>query len=152
MSKISAGIILFRKKNKILEILLVHPGGPFWSKKDLGAWSIPKGEIGSDEEPIAAAIREFNEETGVKLSGNFLELSPVKLKSGKQVFAWAMEGDFNVEDLISNTCEINWPSKTDKKITIPEVDRAEWFKFNDAVQKINQGQVPLIEELKNKIL
>ena len=147
MKKISAGIILYRKNKENLEVLLVHPGGPFWSSKDLGAWSIPKGEIVDNENALDAAIREFKEETGLLLSGNFIELSPVKLKSGKQVFAFVIEGDFNVEKLISNTCEVIWPPRSNKKITIPEVDKAGWFSIEDAVIKINAGQVPLIKEL-----
>ena len=146
MKKISAGIILYRKSKSVLEVLLVHPGGPFWSAKDLGAWSIPKGEILNNENPLDAAIREFKEETGLLLFGDFLELSPVKLKSGKQVYAWAIEGDFNVETIISNNTEILWPPGTGKKITMPEVDKAGWFSVDEAIKKINAGQVPLINE------
>ena len=151
MKKISAGIILYRKITSNLEVLLVHPGGPFWLSKDLAAWSIPKGEIAEVENALDAAIREFKEETGLLLSGNFIKLSPIKLKSGKQIFAWAIEGDFNVHELISNTCEVIWPPRSDKKITIPEVDKACWFSIEEAIIKINAGQVPLIKELEIRL-
>lgn len=148
MGKTSAGILLYRNING-LELLLVHPGGPFWSSKDLGAWSIPKGELQNNEIPIDAAIREFKEETGLLLSGSFLELSPVILKSGKHVIAWAIEGDFNVESLISNTIEILWPPGSNKIIIIPEVDKAGWFSVEEAILKINAGQASLIKELES---
>ena len=151
MSKQSAGIILYRLKNNILQVLLVHPGGPFWASKDLAAWSIPKGEISENENKIDAAIREFQEETGLRPAGDFIELSPVKLKSGKQIFAWAIKGEFNIDNLVSNTFQLNWPPGTNKIINIPEVDKAGWFTIDEAVLKLNSGQVALVKELELKL-
>lgn len=149
-SKKSAGILLYRK-SKSIEFLLVHPGGPFWKNKDLGAWSIPKGEFSENEEPLAAAIREFEEEVGVKLKGKFIELSPVKQKNGKLVFAWALEGDIDISSIKSNLFEIEWPPKSGKKQMFPEIDKAQWFSFEDAKQKIISAQVSFIEELMLKL-
>ena len=152
MGKKSAGIILYRKKNNILEIMLVHPGGPFWAKKDIRVWSIPKGEFNDDEEPLAAAKREFEEELGSKvLSGNFIELSVVKAKSGKAVSAFAAEEDFDTTNIKSNFCLIDWPPRSGKKMEVPEIDKAEWFDVETAKQKIIGYQLPLIEELRSKI-
>ena len=151
MAKQSAGIILYRLKNNILQVLLVHPGGPFWASKDLAAWSIPKGEISENENKIDAAIREFQEETGLRPAGDFIELSPVKLKSGKQIFAWAIKGEFNIDNLVSNTFQLNWPPGTNKIINIPEVDKAGWFTIDEAVLKLNSGQVALVKELELKL-
>jgi predicted NUDIX family NTP pyrophosphohydrolase len=145
MSKKSAGILLYRFTPS-LEIFLVHPGGPFWAKKDEGAWSIPKGEF-EEEDPLAAALREFEEETGVALSGDFIPLAPVKLKSGKMVHAFAQENMLQVQNFTSNTCTIIWPPSSGKKMEIPEVDRWEWFDIITARKKINSGSLPLIEEL-----
>ena len=147
MSKKSAGILLYRIKNKILEVLLVHPGGPFWLKKDEGAWTIPKGELNDNEEPFDAAIREMKEETGIILKGNFIELTPVKQKGGKLVYAWAKEQDVDPSEIKSNEFEIEWPPKSGKKRSFPEIDKADWFNIKTAKEKINSGQVPLIEEL-----
>jgi len=149
MSKQSAGILLYRKKNKILEVFLVHPGGPFWIKKDDGAWSIPKGEFEDDEEPLNAAKREFEEETGIKISGEFIELNPVKQKSGKKVYAWAVEGNIDPGKIISNNFEIEWPPKSGKMKSFPEIDKAMWFNLSEASTKINSGQLPLIKELED---
>lgn len=151
MTKISAGIILYRYKNGVYEFFLVHPGGPFWRNKDIGAWSIPKGEIGPGEQPLTAAIRELKEETGISISGDFIELSPVKLKSGKVIHAWGAEYNLEVKNIISNTCQITWPPKSNNQVTIPEVDKADWFKAESAIKKINPAQIPLIIELE-KIL
>jgi len=145
--KKSAGILLYRFHEKIPEFLLVHPGGPFWAKKDLGAWSIPKGEFEASENPLDAAIREVEEELGIKVSGEFIELKPVKLKSGKIVFAWALQHDTDPASIKSNTFEFEWPPKSGKKILIPEVDQAGWFSVEEARKKINAGQIHLIEEL-----
>ena len=147
MSKKSAGILLYRIKNKILEVLLVHPGGPFWIKKDAGAWTIPKGELNENEEPFDAAIREMKEETGIILKGNYLELTPVKQKAGKLVYAWANEQDIDPSEIKSNEFEIEWPPKSEKKKLFPEIDKADWFDIKTAKEKINPGQLPLIEEL-----
>ena len=147
MSKKSAGILLYRTKNKIVEVLLVHPGGPFWIKKDAGAWTIPKGELNEDEEPFDAAVREMKEETGIILKGNSLELTPVKQKAGKLVYAWANEQDVDPSEIKSNEFEIEWPPKSGKKKLFPEIDKADWFDIKTAKEKINPGQLPLIEEL-----
>jgi predicted NUDIX family NTP pyrophosphohydrolase len=147
MKKRSAGILMYRRTGPELEVLLVHPGGPFWAKKDLGAWSIPKGEYGTGEEPLAAAMREFREELGAEADGPFLELGTVVQPSRKDVVAWAVEGDFAVEDLKSNTFEMEWPPKSGKKKQFPEVDRAEWFGLEEARRKILKGQVAFIDRL-----
>jgi predicted NUDIX family NTP pyrophosphohydrolase len=147
MAKQSAGILVFRKKNNRLEVFLVHPGGPFWIKKDLGAWSIPKGEIEEGEDPMNVAIREFNEETGQEMNGEFMALQAVKQKGGKTVIAWAIEGEVNEEKIISNTFEIEWPPKSGKMKSFPEIDKAEWFSIPAAKEKINPAQINFIDEL-----
>jgi predicted NUDIX family NTP pyrophosphohydrolase len=151
MQKKSAGILFYRINNNHTEVLLIHPGGPYWAKKDAGAWSIPKGEFSEDENPLDAAKREVEEETGIKVSGKFIELTPVKQKSGKLIYAWAVEGNFDPAEIKSNTFEIEWPPKSGKLQSFPEVDRAEWFITEEAKQKIVPGQVPLIEELRTKL-
>ncbi len=143
----SAGILLFRKIFTKPEVFLVHPGGPFWKNKDEGAWSIPKGEFEDDENSLDAAKREFFEETGIKLSGEFVELRPVKLKSGKKVFAWAIEKDINAENIISNNFEMEWPPHSGKLQSFPEVDKGEWFSIEKAKGKINVMQLGLLEQL-----
>jgi predicted NUDIX family NTP pyrophosphohydrolase len=145
--KQSAGILLYRKADTVLQVFLVHPGGPFFKNKDSGAWSIPKGEFLEDEEPLAAAKREFQEETGQPITGEFMPLGSVKLKSGKVVHAWAVEGDIDHETIVSNTFEIEWPPRSGKKIMVPEIDRAGWFKVAVAKQKINSAQAAFIEKL-----
>lgn len=148
MGKKSAGIVLYRKKNEVLEIMLVHPGGPFWAKKDVGVWSIPKGEFNSDEEALAAAKREFAEELGKEvLAKKFIELLPVKSKSNKTVIAFAAEEDFNTTDIASNLCWVDWPPRSGKRIEVPEVDKAAWFNIKTAKEKIIGYQLPLIIEL-----
>ena len=151
MPKRSAGILLYRIRNKPLEIFLVHPGGPFWAKKDDGAWSIPKGEFDDNEDALSAAKREFEEETGIKISGEFIELDPIKQKSGKIVFAWAVEGDIDPSKIKSNEFEIEWPPKSGKMKSFPEIDKASWFDLKNAVVKINSGQLSLIKELEDKL-
>jgi predicted NUDIX family NTP pyrophosphohydrolase len=143
----SAGILLYRKKDKLLEVFLVHPGGPFWKGKDKGAWSIPKGEFTKDEDPLAVAKREFNEETGQTIDGKFIELKPIQQKGGKMVYAWAVEGDADAENIVSNTFKQEWPYKSGRWITIPEVDKAGWFAVDEAKEKMNAAQVELLEEL-----
>ncbi|MEO6869936.1 MAG: NUDIX domain-containing protein [Ginsengibacter sp.] len=145
--KKSAGILLFKILDTELKVLLVHPGGPFWAKKEQGAWSIPKGEFQIDEEPLKAAQKEFFEETGEKVEGDFIELGSAKLKSGKLVFCWALQRDFIVEKLISNTCEVVWPPRSGKIISIPEIDRAAWFSIEQAMEYINEGQQPFLIRL-----
>jgi len=145
--KQSAGILAYRFVNECLEVFLVHPGGPFWSKKDLGSWSIPKGEFNDDEDPLIAAQREFEEEVGVKLTGDEIALKPVKLKSGKIVYAWAVKADIDVSKCVSNQFEIEWPPKSNKIISIPEIDRWEWFCIEYALKKVNPAQSAFILEL-----
>lgn len=147
MSSQSAGILLYRKVSGQLQVFLVHPGGPFFKNKDLGAWSIPKGEFLDDEEPLIAAKREFEEETGQPVDGNFIALNPVKLKSGKKVYAWALEGDIDHETIFSNLFEMEWPPKSGKRQSFPEIDRAGWFEIKEAKLKINVAQAAFIEEL-----
>lgn len=147
--KQSAGILLYRK-NAELEVFLVHPGGPFWQSREEGAWTIPKGEF-TDEDPLIAAIREFKEETGKELSGPFIPLTPVRQKAGKLVYGWAMEGDIDPAGIQSNTYKMQWPPKSGKWQTFPEVDKGGWFTEMEAHMKINQAQVAFINELKELI-
>ena len=149
--KQSAGILLYKIENKELKVLLVHPGGPFWAKKDWGAWSVPKGEFDDDEDPLDAAKREIEEETGIKVSGKFIELSPVRQKSGKWVYAWALEKDVDPEFITSNNFEIEWPPKSGMKRSFPEIDKAAWFNADEARKKIIDGQSSLLNELLTKL-
>jgi predicted NUDIX family NTP pyrophosphohydrolase len=151
MSKKSAGILLYRFKDGLTEVFLVHPGGPLWAKKDAGVWSVPKGEIDNDEDELAAARREFFEETGYVVDGDFIELSPVKQKSGKIVHAFALEKDVDAEKVVSNNFAMEWPPRSGKQAEFPEIDKAGWFDFNSAREKINAGQVPLLNELEEKL-
>lgn len=149
MPKQSAGILLYRNKTTQLQVFLVHPGGPFFKNKDEGVWSIPKGEFLDDEDALVAAKREFLEETGQSVDGKFAQLSPVQLKSGKIIHAWAVEGDIDHEVVVSNHFEMEWPPKSGKMQSFPEVDRAEWFETSEAKIKLNPAQVKLVEELEN---
>lgn len=149
--KQSAGLLIYRYQKEQLQVLLVHPGGPFWKNKNAGAWSIPKGEYNENEEGLHAAIRETKEETGYQFSGNFIPLKPIKLKSGKVVHAWALESDFDTTTLSSNFFPFQWPPRSGKMIDIPEVDRAEWFTTEQAKDKINPAQWNLIEQLLERI-
>jgi predicted NUDIX family NTP pyrophosphohydrolase len=151
MAKQSAGILLYRKNDGRLQVFLVHPGGPFFKNKDAGVWSIPKGEFLNDEEPLAAAKREFLEETGQFVDGTFIPLKPVTLKSGKTVHAWALEGDIDHETITSNLFEIEWPPRSGKMQSFPEIDRAAWFDLDEARVKINGAQVDFIDEFATKI-
>jgi len=151
MSKTSAGILLFRKLPTGVQVMLVHPGGPFWANKDGGAWTIPKGETGPNEDVLAAAKREFCEETGIAIEGEFLELGAFKQPSGKAVMAWACEGDFETSKLKSNTFSLEWPPKSGKQYEFPEVDRARWFYLADSLSKITKGQVPIIGAFAQKM-
>lgn len=154
--KKSAGILLYKIINDRLQILLVHPGGPFWKNKDLGAWTIPKGELIDGEQPLIAAKREFLEEIGKPVIDNCVRLTPIKQKGGKLVHAWASEGEFNVEDLKSNLFEMTWPPKTGKIQSFPEIDKAQWFGMAEGLHKILIGQKGFILELtslkENKLL
>jgi predicted NUDIX family NTP pyrophosphohydrolase len=132
MPKRSAGLLMYRWKQDGIEVFLVHPGGPYWATKDQGAWTIPKGEYDEDEEPFAAAQREFFEETGFTADGEFVSLGDVRQRSGKIVTAWAFLGDCDPTQLRSNTCEVEWPPKSGKKLRIPEIDRGRWFAMSDA--------------------
>ncbi len=147
MSKKSAGLLLFREKPGNLEVLLVHPGGPFWAKKDDGAWSIPKGEFADGEDPLAAARREFEEELGVAVDGELIPLDAVKQPGGKVVHAWAVRGDFNPSELKSNTFSMEWPPRSGRQREFPEVDRAEWFDVETARTKILKGQAAFLDQL-----
>ncbi len=144
----SAGILLYRRRGAAFEVLLVHPGGPYFATRDTGAWSIPKGEYGSDEDPLTAARREFGEELGSPAPhGHVIDLGEVRLKSGKLVRAWGLPGDLDTRTLHSNTCELEWPPRSGRTIEIPEVDRAEWFGLDEARERINPAQVALIDRL-----
>lgn len=143
----SAGLLVFRKKNNAIEVFLVHPGGPFWKGKDLASWSIPKGEFTDGEDPLAVAQREFKEETGQAISGNFLTLKTVQQKGGKLVHAWAVEGDADADSIVSNTFRQEYPYKSGRWITIPEVDKAAWLGIDEARKKINPAQEAFLDEL-----
>jgi predicted NUDIX family NTP pyrophosphohydrolase len=147
MPKRSAGILMYRGDGQGLALLLVHPGGPFWAKKDLGSWSIPKGEYSGSEDPLGVALREFEEETGTRPSGDFKPLGELVQPSRKIVTVWAVEGDFNPEQLRSNTFELEWPPRSGRNATFPEVDRAAWFSPSQAREKILPGQAEFIARL-----
>lgn len=151
MSKKSAGLLLFRDTAAGVEVLLVHPGGPFWARKDDGSWSIPKGEFADGKEPLAAAKREFEEEMGVPPAGDFLPLEPVRQPSGKLVLAWAVRSDFDPSSLKSNTFFMEWPPKSGRQQEFPEVDRAAWFELESARPKILKGQAPFLDQLMERI-
>jgi predicted NUDIX family NTP pyrophosphohydrolase len=152
MPKTSAGILLYtRKKDNVLRVFLVHPGGPFFAKKDEGAWSVPKGEPGPGEDALAAARREFGEETGCNAEGDFIPLSPIKQKNGKTVLAWAVEGGCEADTVRSNTFSLEWPPKSGRVQDFPEVDRAGWFTIDEAKKKINPAQAALVDELVSKL-
>ena len=147
MPQRSAGILLYRRKVGSIEVLLVHPGGPFWARKDEGAWSIPKGGYEPGEDPLAAAKREFAEETGSQVRGEPTALGSFRQSHAKIVDVWAVEGDFDPAGLISNTFAMEWPPRSGRMLEVPEVDRAEWFTPEDASRKILKGQRPVIEAL-----
>ena len=143
----SAGVLLYRRAGRRLEVLLAHPGGPFWKNKDDGAWSIPKGEYGENEDPLAAAKREFAEETGLSLPGDFIPLGEVRQPGGKVVTAWAVEREFDVAQLRSNTFSMPWPPGSGKSQEFPEIDRVAWFSVDDARRRILKGQTELLDRL-----
>jgi predicted NUDIX family NTP pyrophosphohydrolase len=151
MAKISAGILLFRRRPSGIEVMLVHPGGPFWAKKDEGAWSIPKGLADEGEDLLAAAKREFLEETGVTVEGAFLDLGAHKQLGGKTIVAWAHEGDFDPALLKSNTFTLEWPPRSGRMAQFPEVDRATWFSIDEASEKINKGQRAIVAALVRRL-
>jgi predicted NUDIX family NTP pyrophosphohydrolase len=147
----SAGVLVYRKRARTLEVLLVHPGGPFWAKRDAGAWSIPKGEYDDDEDPEAAARREFAEETGWTIEGRLTPLGAVRQKAGKVVTAFAAEGDFDAATLVSNSFEMEWPPRSGRKASFVEIDRAGWFALPEAHEKIIEGQRPFLDRLRDRL-
>jgi len=147
MPKVSAGILLFRRRPAGIEVMLAHPGGPFWAKKDEGAWSIPKGLADEGEDLLEAAKREFLEETGMSVEGAFLDLGAHKQPGGKTIVAWACEGDFDPALLKSNMFTLEWPPRSGRTAEFPEVDRAQWFSIDEAMVKINKGQRPIVARL-----
>ncbi len=147
MPKHSAGLLLYRRRPGGLEVLLVHPGGPFWAGKDEGAWSIPKGEFPPDEDPLASAYREFKEETSCSAQGEVSPLTTLKQPSGKIIQAWALEGDCDADAIRSNTFSLEWPPNSGRRQEFPEVDRAAWFPLEIARKKIIRGQAGFLEEL-----
>jgi len=151
MLKRSAGLLMYRMRGERPEVLLVHPGGPFFAKKDDGAWSIPKGELAEEEDPLAAACREFEEETGVRPVGPFRELPSVRLKSGKIVHAWAFEGDCDPTAIRSNMFTLEWPPRSGTMREFPEIDRAAFFAIDEAAKKINPAQRALLDELRRML-
>jgi len=152
----SAGLLLYRRPAAGLQLLLVHPGGPVWAKRDLGAWSIPKGEYADDEDPLAAARREFEEELGAPppvpaSAGDLLDLGEIRQKSGKLVRAWALPGDLDVAEIASNTFTMEWPPRSGQLTEFPEVDRAQWFGPDEARAKLNPAQVALVDRLQEAL-
>jgi predicted NUDIX family NTP pyrophosphohydrolase len=153
VAALSAGLVLFRRHRDGVEVLLVHPGGPFWARKDLGAWSIPKGEHTQDEDPLEVARREFAEELGSAApEGPVLALGEVRQRGGKRVTAWAVEGDLDTTRTTSNEVEMEWPRNSGRRITFPEVDRAEWFALSEARRRILDGQRPLLDRLEEQLV
>lgn len=148
----SAGLVLYRTRGGQLEVLLVHPGGPFWARRDLGAWSIPKGEYSPDEDPLAAARREFAEELGTQApDGRAEDLGEIRQKSGKLVRGFALEGNLDAGAITSNTCQIEWPPRSGRSIEIPEVDRAAWFSLDEARERVIAAQAELLERLAERV-
>ncbi len=152
MPRQSAGLLVYRYHQKKLQFFLVHPGGPYFANKDDGAWSIPKGEFTDEEDALLAAQREFKEETGQHISGQFIALQTIKQKGGKLVHAWAVEADVDADAVVSNTFKMEYPYKSGKWKEVPEVDKAGWFDFDEACLKINPAQKALMEELREKFL
>jgi predicted NUDIX family NTP pyrophosphohydrolase len=151
MPKLSAGLLLYRRKPSGPQVLLVHPGGPFWAKKDLGAWSIPKGEVEGGEPALEAAKREFAEETGSRPEGEFIDLGQFKQSSAKTVEVFVLEADFDVSKLRSELFTMEWPPRSGKLASFPEVDRAEWFDLEEARGRILKGQVAILDALERKL-
>ena len=147
MDKLSAGILLYRFRDGLFEVLIAHPGGPFWAKKDEGAWSIPKGLVDHGEDLLGAAIREFEEETGYQVSGEFIKLTPIRLRAGKIVVPFALEYDLDPETIVSNTFETEWPPRSGRQQAFPEIDRAAWLDPETAKKKLNPAQASIVDEL-----
>ena len=151
-SKRSSGLLLYRRNGSGVEVLLAHPGGPFWLHRDEGAWSIPKGEVEPDEEELAVALREFQEETGhAPPAATCLSLGEVRLKSGKYVVGWACEGDLDPTQAVSNTTTVEWPPRSGRQLTIPEIDRVEWFEPDDARRRLNPAQSVFVDRLLERL-
>lgn len=144
--KVSAGILMYRFSGSGPEFFLVHPGGPYFVRKDDGHWTVPKGEFPESEDPLQAAIREFEEETGYRPAGNFIPLEPITQKGGKKVYCWAVEGDLDPASLVSNTFKLEWPPRSGKMQQFPEVDKGDWFPAKQAAVKIKDAQIPLLEQ------
>jgi predicted NUDIX family NTP pyrophosphohydrolase len=147
MPKHSAGLLLFRRAESGWQVLLAHPGGPFWARKDKGTWSIPKGELAEDEDPLQGALREFAEETGHHVTGEFIALDPLRQPGGKLVSAWAVEADFDPARLRSNTFSMEWPPRSGRQASFPEIDRAAWFGLDEARSRILRGQVGFLDAI-----
>jgi predicted NUDIX family NTP pyrophosphohydrolase len=147
MPRTSAGLLMYRIQDGVLQVLLAHPGGPYFVNKDDGAWSVPKGEPDGDEDLLITAQREFEEETGITPAGPFISLKPIQQKGGKIVHAWAFEGDCDPASIKSNSFTLEWPPKSGRQMEFPEIDRAEWFDLETAKKKIKAGQEALIDEL-----
>jgi len=151
MAKDSAGILMYRWHGPRIQVLLIHPGGPYWAQKDLGAWSIPKGEFGPGEHPLQAAKREFEEETGLHVDGRFVQLTPRRQSSGKLVHIWAVEGDCDAAAVVSNTFKMEWPPHSGRLQEFPEADRADWFGAGVAREKLHKGQIAFLDELEQRL-
>jgi predicted NUDIX family NTP pyrophosphohydrolase len=147
MARTSAGLLIHRTRGSAREVFLVHPGGPFWAKKDDGAWSIPKGEYGAGEDPLAVAKRELQEETGLQVDGEFVKLEPIRQAGGKLVTAFAIAADVDARQIRSNHFEMEWPPRSGRRQQFPEVDRASWFAFAEARVKLLKSQLPLLDQL-----
>jgi predicted NUDIX family NTP pyrophosphohydrolase len=147
----SAGILLFRRTAGVLEVLLAHPGGPFWARKDVGAWTLPKGIVEEGEDPLAAALREFEEEIGTRPTGEPIPLGSIRQRGGKHVLAWACEGDLDADAIRSNIARLEWPRGSGRFVDFPEVDRAAWFSLDHARERINPAQAALLDRLVNSI-
>ena len=151
MPKQSAGLLVYRVRDDVVEVFLVHPGGPFWAKKDAGAWSIPKGEFEAGEEALTAAQREFTEETGIVVTGPFAGLGSIRQSGGKTIHAFVAEADFDAARIVSNTFKMEWPPRTGRFVEFPEVDRAGWFSIEAAVEKLNAAQRELLTRLRDAL-
>lgn len=152
MAKVSAGLLMYRRRVKEgFEVLLAHPGGPMWSRKDQGAWTIPKGEVAEGESPREAAIREFEEEIGFRPDSKLIMLGSIKQKGGKRVHAWAVQGDCDPAGVVSNTFEMEWPPRSGEKRRFPEIDRAAWFDLTEAERRINSAQAPWVRTLPQRL-